>query len=67
MYYNNRCPALTCVQRGTFLETDTSAIKSDKVFLDKTDALIKADPVTVRVLNSYEQAIGTGIRRKITF
>jgi len=32
------------VQRGTFLETDTSAVKSDKVLLDKTDALIKADP-----------------------
>ena len=67
MYYNNRCPALTCVQRGTFLETDTSAVKSDKVFLDKTDALIKADPVTVRILNSYDRAIGTGIRRKITY
>jgi len=67
VYYNNRCPALTCVQRGTFLETDTSAVKSDKVFLDKTDALIKADPVTVRILNSYDRAIGTGIRRKITY
>ena len=67
MYYNNRCHALTCVQRGTFLETDTSAVKSDKVFLDKTDALIKADPVTVRILNSYDRAIGTGIRRKITY
>ena len=67
MYYNSRCPALTCVQRGTFLETDTSAVKSDKVFLDKTDALIKADPVTVRILNSYDRAIGTGIRRKITY
>jgi len=55
------------VQRGTFLETDTSAVKSDKVFLDKTDALIKADPVTVRILNSYDRAIGTGIRRKITY
>ena len=32
------------MQRGTFLETDTSAVKSDKVLLDKTDALIKADP-----------------------
>ena len=67
MYYNNKYPALTCVQRGTFLETDTSAVKSDKVFLDKTDALIKADPVTVRILNSYDRAIGTGIRRKITY
>ena len=55
------------MQRGTFLETDTLAIKSDKVFLDKTDALIKADPVTVRILNSYDRAIGTGIRRKITY
>ena len=55
------------MQRGTFLETDTSAVKSDKVFLDKTDALIKADPVTVRILNSYDRAIGTGIRRKITY
>lgn len=34
---------------------------------DKTDALIKADPVTVRILNSYDRAIGTGIRRKITY
>ena len=34
---------------------------------DKKDALIKADPVTVRILNSYDRAIGTGIRRKITY
>lgn len=38
MYYNNKCPALTCVQRGIFLEMDTSAVKSDKVLSDKKRA-----------------------------
>ncbi len=38
MYYNNKYPALTYVQRGTFLEMDTSAVKSDKVLKNKIRA-----------------------------
>ena len=38
VYYNNKCPALTYVQRGTFLEMDTSAVKSDKVLKNKIRA-----------------------------